>query len=127
MGLIEAVAEDTIMDMADPEDADGGGISGSVRIVTDPETGDQRPGRFIYKGGKGRLRRQIAGALNTDMGVTTPVFPFQDGGSTARRPRAHHRGGHPLAQRRGRSREEKTFRTMPAADREALIKFLKSL
>jgi CxxC motif-containing protein (DUF1111 family) len=47
--------------------------------VTDPQTGQQRLGRFGYKGGKARVSHQIASALNTDMGVTTSIFPVVDG------------------------------------------------
>jgi CxxC motif-containing protein (DUF1111 family) len=79
LGLLEAVSEITILAAADPDDADLDGISGRIQIVTDPETGQPRLGRFNYKGGKARLSHQIAGALNNDMGVTTPVFPILDG------------------------------------------------
>jgi CxxC motif-containing protein (DUF1111 family) len=79
LGLLEAVSETTILAAADPDDADLDGISGRIQIVTDPETGQPRLGRFNYKGGKARLSHQIAGALNNDMGVTTPVFPILDG------------------------------------------------
>jgi CxxC motif-containing protein (DUF1111 family) len=44
--------------------------------VTDPQTGQPRLGRFGYKAGKARVVHQIAGALNTDMGVTTSIFPM---------------------------------------------------
>jgi len=86
MGLLEAVSESTIIALADPDDADQDGISGRIQTVLDPETGDQRLGRFGNKAGKARLRHQIAGALNTDMGVTTPVFPILDGETTGAAP-----------------------------------------
>ena len=79
MGLLEAIDESTIEALADPNDADHDGITGRVRIVTDPENGLLRLGRFTYKGAKATVRHQIAGALNTDMGVTTTVFPVLDG------------------------------------------------
>ena len=81
LGLLEAVSESTIMAMADPDDEDLDGISGRYQTVIDPETGENRLGRFTGKGGQARLRHQIAGALNTDMGVTTSVFPILDGGT----------------------------------------------
>jgi len=78
LGLLEAVAETTILDLADPDDTDGDGVSGRMQIVRDPETGQPRLGRFGYKAGQARLRHQIASALNSDMGVTTSVFPALD-------------------------------------------------
>ena len=82
LGLLEAVSESTIMAQADPGDADHDGISGRVQTVIDPQTSQQRLGRFNYKGGKARISHQVAGAFNTDMGVTTSVFPILDGETT---------------------------------------------
>jgi CxxC motif-containing protein (DUF1111 family) len=81
LGLLEAVPESTILAMADPNDANGDGISGRVQTLTDPQTGQLRLGRFGWKAGKARISHQIAGALNTDMGVTTTIFPQPDCGS----------------------------------------------
>jgi CxxC motif-containing protein (DUF1111 family) len=83
LGLLEAIGESTIAAAADPDDTNHDGISGRVQIVTDPETGQPRLGRFNYKGGKARLSHQIAGALNNDMGVTTPIFPVLDGDTSS--------------------------------------------
>ena len=86
LGLLEAVSESTITALADPGDANLDGISGRVQTVLDPQTGQQRLGRFTHKGGKARISHQIAGALNTDMGVTTSVFPILDGDNTGGAP-----------------------------------------
>ena len=83
MGLLEAVSESTIAALADPGDADHDGITGRMRTVIDPENGLLRLGRFGYKGNRASVRHQIAGALNTDMGVTTPVFPVLDGDTSS--------------------------------------------
>jgi CxxC motif-containing protein (DUF1111 family) len=80
MGLLEAVPESAILALADPEDADGDGISGRVQRGVDPVTGDTRLGRFGWKAGTTSLRHQIAAALNTDMGVMTSVLPTPDCG-----------------------------------------------
>lgn len=82
MGLLEAVGESTIQALADPGDANQDGISGRIQTVVDPETGQQRLGRFGYKGGKARVSHQIAAAYNTDMGVTSPIFPVLDDGTS---------------------------------------------
>ncbi len=81
MGLLEAVAESTIAGLADPNDANGDGISGRMQTVIDPQTGQTRMGRFGWKAGKATVSQQIAGALNADMGVTTSIFPNPDCGS----------------------------------------------
>ena len=81
MGLLEAVDEGTISALADPNDANGDGISGRMQIVTDPQTGQLRLGRFGWKAAQARVSQQIASALNNDMGVTTPIFPNLDCGS----------------------------------------------
>jgi CxxC motif-containing protein (DUF1111 family) len=83
LGLLEAVSESSISALADPSDSDHDGISGRMQTVTDPETGQPRMGRFNYKAGKARLSHQIAGALNNDMGVTTPIFPVLDGDTSS--------------------------------------------
>src|SRR5205823_11837231 len=69
-----------------PTDADQDGISGRFQTVIDPQTGQQRLGRFNSKAGKASARQQIAGALNNDMGVTTSVFPILDGDTTGGTP-----------------------------------------
>jgi CxxC motif-containing protein (DUF1111 family) len=81
MGLLEAVSESTINALADPNDNNGDGISGRMQVVTDPETGQPRMGRFGWKAGAARIKHQIAGALSNDMGVQTSVFPNPDCGS----------------------------------------------
>jgi CxxC motif-containing protein (DUF1111 family) len=83
LGLLEAVSEETIASLADPTDVDQDGISGRMRTVIDPETGEPRLGRFTYKGAQARLSHQIAAALNADMGVTTSVAPILDGATAA--------------------------------------------
>ena len=72
--------------LADPGDANADGISGRMQTVTDPETSQQRLGRFGNKAGKARVSHQVASALNTDMGVRTPIFPVLDGEITGGTP-----------------------------------------
>lgn len=81
LGLLEAVAETVVLEWEDPNDDDGDGISGRAQLSTDPETGDVRLGRFGWKAGASSLRHQVAGALNTDMGVMTAVLDAPDCGS----------------------------------------------
>ncbi len=83
MGLLEAISENSVTALADPDDSDADGISGRPQIVTDPETGQPRLGRFGYKAVQPMVRHQLAAALNGDMGVRTTVFPILDGETTA--------------------------------------------
>ena len=82
MGLLEAISESSVMALSDPDDGDNDGISGRPQIITDPETGQSRLGRFGFKGSHARVEHQIAGALNGDMGITTSLFPVLDDGAT---------------------------------------------
>ena len=86
MGLLEAISESSITALADPTDSNSDGISGRIQIVTDPENGQPRLGRFGYKGGRATIRQQVAGALNNDMGVTTSLFPALDGAASGGAP-----------------------------------------
>jgi CxxC motif-containing protein (DUF1111 family) len=83
MGLLEAVSESTIQGIASSNAANTNGITGTVRVVTDPQTGQPRVGRFTYRGGQAMVKHQIAAALNNDMGVTTSVFPIPNGATNA--------------------------------------------
>ena len=66
------------MNLTDPTDLNNDGISGRINAITDPESGEIRLGRFGYKASKARLRHHIASALNTDMGITTSIYPTID-------------------------------------------------
>ena len=81
LGLLEAIDESTILALEDVADKDGDGISGKAQISADPVSGVKRLGRFGWKAGASSLKHQIAGALNTDMGVMTSVLPKPDCGA----------------------------------------------
>lgn len=82
LGLLEAIPELDILALADPDDADGDGISGRVHKVKDPVNPSiTRLGRFGWKAGQASVKYQVAAALRTDMGVLTSVFPTPDCGS----------------------------------------------
>lgn len=73
LGLLEAVAEETILAAADPDDEDGDGISGRPNRVWDSESGTVQLGRFSWKANVSTLKRQAAGAYASDMGVSNPL------------------------------------------------------
>jgi CxxC motif-containing protein (DUF1111 family) len=84
LGLREAVAEESILALADPNDRDGNGISGRALMVEDPNNPSRKfLGRFGRKGTQPSVEHQIAYAFNRDMGVTTDLMPVLDGKTTA--------------------------------------------
>ena len=72
-GLLEAIPEESLRAAADPDDADGDGISGRVNIVPDPRTGKPVVGRFGWKANVGTVEGQVAAAFLGDMGITSPL------------------------------------------------------
>jgi CxxC motif-containing protein (DUF1111 family) len=73
-GLVEAIADETILALADPEDRDGDGISGRAAIIRDVGTGVQRVGRFGWKGQHATLLAFGADAYRNEMGITNDLF-----------------------------------------------------
>jgi CxxC motif-containing protein (DUF1111 family) len=86
LGLLEAIKESSIIALADPQDINGDGISGRLQTLADPESDRLLLGRFGYKAGQAKVRHQIGAAFNTDMGVTTSLFPTLDGMSETQPP-----------------------------------------
>ncbi len=78
LGLLEVVPEADILALADPDDANGDGISGRANRVWDVEAAAYALGRFGWKAGQPSLRQQTAGAFNGDIGITTSLFPAQN-------------------------------------------------
>lgn len=78
LGLLEAVAESEILAWADPDDANGDGISGRANRVEDREHGGTSLGRFGWKAAQPSLRQQAAAAFRHDMGMTSSLYPTHD-------------------------------------------------
>lgn len=72
-GLIEAIPDQTILALADPDDADKDGISGRVNRGI-----DGRVGKFGRKAGVATVFDFTAGAYPFEMGVTTPLSPVEE-------------------------------------------------
>ena len=77
-GLLEAIPESAILALADPDDADGDGISGRANLVWSVQDEDTRLGRFGWKANVPTLEQQIAGAFHGDIGITSPLFPEEN-------------------------------------------------
>ncbi|MCR6672318.1 di-heme oxidoredictase family protein [Devosia ginsengisoli] len=80
LGLVEQIPAEDILALADPDDADGDGISGRANWVVAPETGTEMLGRFGWKAGMASVRSQSASAFAGDIGISTPLVnrPFGD-------------------------------------------------
>ena len=78
MGLLEAIAEADILAMADPDDADGDGISGRPNYVWDFRAGALALGRFGWKANQPTVEQQAAGAFLGDVGITSTLFPVEN-------------------------------------------------
>jgi CxxC motif-containing protein (DUF1111 family) len=79
LGLLEAIDEADLRALADPDDADGDGISGKLNLVWDPMLQATVVGRFGWKANTSTLRVQVAAAFVNDMGLTSKVFEDADG------------------------------------------------
>ncbi len=82
LGLLEAIPAADILAHADPDDADGDGLSGRPNIVWSVDYDQPMLGRFGLKAGMPTLREQAAGAFAGDIGISSPLFPAPWGDCT---------------------------------------------
>ena len=75
MGLLEAVPPETILERADPADADGDGVSGRPNFVWNRTTGRAELGRFGWKANVATLELQVVQAFHGDLGITSSILP----------------------------------------------------
>jgi CxxC motif-containing protein (DUF1111 family) len=78
LGLLAAITIERLQELADPDDADGDGISGRINWVWDAAAQAKVPGRFGWKAEQPSVRQQSAGAFNGDIGITSSLFPADD-------------------------------------------------
>ncbi len=74
-GLVEAIPDQTLLALEDPNDRNGDGVSGRAALVIDVETGDRRVGRFGWKAQHATLITFGADAYRNEMGITNDLFP----------------------------------------------------
>jgi CxxC motif-containing protein (DUF1111 family) len=77
LGLLEAVPEQDILNLADPTDSDHDGITGRPNRVWDAALQQPVLGRFGWKANQPNLLQQAAAAFNGDLGITSPFFPLE--------------------------------------------------
>jgi CxxC motif-containing protein (DUF1111 family) len=78
LGLLQAIDESALLAHADPDDADGDGISGRPNRVWDVAKGEFALGRFGWKANQPRLEQQNSGAFVGDIGITSELFPTEN-------------------------------------------------
>lgn len=81
MGLLEAIPAADILAHADPDDADGDGISGKPNFTRD-RAGALVLGRFGWKASEPSVRGQSASAFDGDMGISSPDIMKPSGDCT---------------------------------------------
>lgn len=74
-GLVEAIPDETLLDLEDPADRNRDGVSGRAALVVDVASGDRRVGRFGWKGQHATLLTFSADAYRNEMGITNDLFP----------------------------------------------------
>lgn len=78
LGLLAAIPEADLIAAADPDDADGDGISGRINHVWDARSGSTVMGRFGWKAGEPSIEQQGLHAFAGDMGLTSSLVPRTD-------------------------------------------------
>lgn len=73
LGLIEAIPAAAILTRADPDDADGDGISGRANLL--PDDAGATLGRFGWKAATPDLPASTARAFAIDIGLSNPALP----------------------------------------------------
>ena len=88
-GLVEAILDDALIALEDPNDRNGDGVSGRAGFVVDVGTGERRVGRFGWKSQHATLLAFSGDAYRNEMGITNDLFPLEAAyGVTADRMRA---------------------------------------
>jgi CxxC motif-containing protein (DUF1111 family) len=76
LGLLEAIPEQTILDIARTQEKLG--VSGKPNYVWDYEANKKVLGRFGWKANQPNLRQQVAAAFLNDIGATSTIFPEEN-------------------------------------------------
>jgi CxxC motif-containing protein (DUF1111 family) len=74
-GLIEAIPDESILALEDPNDRDGDGVRGRAARILDVATNRERIGRFGWKAQQATLLAFSGDAYRNEMGITNDLFP----------------------------------------------------
>jgi CxxC motif-containing protein (DUF1111 family) len=74
-GLVEAIPDETLLNLEDPLDRNRDGVSGRAAMVTDAASREPRVGRFGWKAQHATLIAFAADAYRNEMGITNDLFP----------------------------------------------------
>jgi CxxC motif-containing protein (DUF1111 family) len=87
-GLVEAIPDQTLLALEDPDDRNRDGVSGRAALIVDVASGERRVGRFGWKAQHATLLTFGADAYRNEMGITNDLFPHESAfGITADRMR----------------------------------------
>ena len=75
LGLVDAVAAQTLSDLASAQVGNPDGVHGRVAMVADLSTQAPAAGRFGWKAQEPTLAQFAADAYLNEMGITSPLFP----------------------------------------------------
>ena len=73
-GLVEAIPDDTLLALQDPDDRNRDGISGRAAVIEDIATGTARVGRFGWKAQHATLLAFAGDAYLNEMGISNDLF-----------------------------------------------------
>jgi CxxC motif-containing protein (DUF1111 family) len=76
-GLVEAIPDEAMLALEDPDDRNRDGVSGRAARVVDLATGRVRVGRFGWKAQHATLLTFGADAYRGEMGITNDIFPSE--------------------------------------------------
>ena len=78
LGLVDAVPDQFLQDLAQFEQDFTPATAGRANVVTDVASGQPRVGRFGWKCQIGTVLTFAANAYQNEMGITTPFFPHEN-------------------------------------------------
>ena len=78
-GLVEAIPDEVLLGLEDPQDRNGDGVSGRAAQIVDVASGERRVGRFGWKAQHATLLTFGADAYRNEMGITNDLFPHEAG------------------------------------------------
>jgi CxxC motif-containing protein (DUF1111 family) len=78
LGLLEAIADQTLYALEDEMDSDGDGISGKINYVWNVQQEATTIGKFGWKANQPNLLQQTAGAFEGDLGIKSHLFPTEN-------------------------------------------------